>query len=97
MDYVSLDVRPQQVNKVEPDYPPLARQNKVEGRVYVKVEIDENGGVTGAQVVKGPNPDHGLFDSCVAAAKKAKFSPPMKNNMRVKTSYTLNYAFTLKK
>ncbi len=97
VDYVSLDVRPQQVNKVEPDYPPLARQNKVEGRVYVKVEIDENGGVTSAEVVRGPNPDHGLFDSCVAAAKKTKFSPGMKNNLRVKTNYTLNYAFTLKK
>lgn len=97
VDYVSLDVRPQQVNKVEPDYPPLARQNNVEGRVYVKIEIDENGSVTNAEVVRGPNPDHGLFDSCVAAAKKTKFSPPMKNNLRVKTSYTLNYAFTLKK
>jgi TonB family protein len=96
-DYVSLDVRPQQVNEIKPDYPSLARQNKVEGRVYVKVDIDENGAVTGAQVVKGPSPDYGLFDACVAAAKKTKFSPGMKNNVRVKTSYTLNYSFTLKK
>lgn len=97
VEYISLDVRPQQVNKVEPDYPPLARQNKVEGRVYVKVDIDENGGVTGAQIVRGPNPDHGLFEACLSAARKTKFSPPMKNNLRVKTNYTLNYAFTLKK
>jgi len=97
VDYVSLDVRPQQVNKVEPAYPPLARENRVEGRVYVKVDIDENGTVTSAEVVKGPNPDHGLFEACVAAAKKTKFSPGMKNSLRVKTSYTLNYSFTLKK
>jgi TonB family protein len=97
VDYVSLDIRPQQVNKVEPVYSSLARQNKVEGRVYVKVDLDEDGNVTGVDIVKGPNPDYGLFEACRNAAKKTKFSPAIKNNVRVKTNYTLNYSFTLQR
>lgn len=96
VEYFNLDVPPQIVYEEKPEYPPLARQHKVEGRVYVKVEIDENGFVINAQVVKSPEPDYGLKEASLKAAKKTKFSPPLKNNVRVKTSYTLNYLFTLK-
>lgn len=96
VEYFNLDVPPQIVYEEKPEYPPLARQHKVEGRVYVKVEIDENGFVINAQVVRSPEPDYGLKEASLKAAKKTKFSPPLKNNVRVKTSYTLNYLFTLK-
>lgn len=97
VDYLNLDVKPIVVVDIKPDYPPLARQHKVEGRIYVKVEIDENGSVTGTEILRGPDPDYGLKEACLNAAKKTKFSPAMKNGVRVKTSYTLNYLFTLKK
>ncbi|MCX7830768.1 MAG: TonB family protein, partial [Acidobacteria bacterium] len=97
VDYINLDVKPNIVVDAKPDYPPLARQNKVEGRVYVKVNIDENGAVTSAEVLRSPDPDYGVKEASIAAAKKTKFSPAMKNGVRVKTSYTLNYLFTLKK
>lgn len=97
VDYISLDVKPNIIADAKPEYPPLARQNKVEGRVYVKVEIDENGAVTKAEILKGPDPDYGIKGASLEAAKKTKFSPAMKNGVRVKTSYTLNYLFTFKK
>lgn len=97
VDYISLDVKPNIVADVKPEYPSLARQNKVEGRVYVKVDIDENGNVTNAEILRSPNPDYGLKEASLVAARKTKFSPSMKNNVRVKTSYTLNYLFTIKK
>lgn len=97
VDYISLDVKPTIVVDVKPEYPQLARQNKVEGRVYVKVDIDENGNVINAEILRSPNPDYGLKDASLKAARKTKFTPPMKNNVRVKTSYTLNYLFAIKK
>lgn len=97
VDFINLDVKPNIAVDIKPDYPSLARRNKVEGRVYVKVEIDENGNVTGAEILRGPDPDYGVKEASLSAAKKTKFSPAMKNGVRVKTSYTLNYLFTLKK
>lgn len=97
VEYINLDVKPNILVDAKPNYPPLARQHKVEGRVYVKVEIDENGTVTKAEVIKCPDPDYGLKEASLTAAKKTKFSPGIKNNVNVKTSYTINYLFTLKK
>lgn len=96
VNYVDLDTRPKQLNDVKPEYPPLARQNKVEGRVYVNVTIDENGNVVKAEVVKSPEPDFGIKDASLKAAEKIKFTPPLKNGVKVKTTTTLNFLFTMK-
>ncbi len=96
VNYVDLDTRPKQLNDVKPEYPPLARQNKVEGRVYVNITIDENGNVVKAEVVKSPDPDYGLKDASIKAAEKIKFTPPLKNGVKVKTTTTLNFLFTMK-
>ena len=44
---------PRLLKRVEPDYPPLARQARVEGSVWLKLSIGRDGRVTGSQVVAG--------------------------------------------
>lgn len=97
IDFVNVDVKPNKLNEVKPDFPPLARQNNFEGRVYIKVTIDENGKVINAEIVKCPEPDYGVKESCINAAKKLKFSPAIKNGVKVKTSMVLNFYFKMSK
>jgi TonB family protein len=62
-----------------PDYPNEAVEKCAGGIIEVRVEIDEQGAVISAEAVSG---NKILFDSAVAAARKAKFStsghPPIK-------------------
>ncbi len=88
--------RPKLIKKVDANYTPLARQNKVEGTFYVQINIDENGKVTNAEVVKGPSPDYGLKEECVKAAQKWQFSPAIKSGVPVKTQMTYPIVFKLK-
>jgi protein TonB len=60
------------VSRVEPQYPPMARQMKVTGRVQVDAYIEPDGSVEKVQVVNG-NPI--LGNAAVAAVKQWKFIP----------------------
>ena len=41
------------IKKVTPNYPPIARQMKLSGRVELTVTIDEDGGVESAKIKNG--------------------------------------------
>jgi TonB family protein len=54
-----------------PPYPQIARMNRIAGTVFVQVEIDPEGNVTGASIQQG----HPLFTGVVLkAAKRWRFS-----------------------
>lgn len=93
---LSESERPKLIKKIDASYTALARQNKVEGTFYVQINIDENGAVTSAEVVKGPSPDYGLKDECVKAVLKWQFSPAIKSGVPVKTQVTYPIVFKLK-
>lgn len=59
------------ITKTEPDYPALARQAHVAGRVTVDVFVDEQGAVENAKPVSGNLLLSGAAVNCV---KKWKFS-----------------------
>ena len=59
------------VTRVEPDYPGLAKQMKLAGRVVVDVFFDDRGNVEKVQPING-NPI--LTGAAVMAAKKWKFA-----------------------
>jgi TonB family protein len=59
-------------SKVTPEYPPMARQMKLGGKVQVDAYIDPEGNVEKVQVVTG-NPL--LTSAAVNAVKRWKFSP----------------------
>ena len=75
------------VSKVQPEYPPIGKQLKLEGAVQVEASIDERGVVESVKVISG---NVVLANSAVAAVKRWKFSP-----MPGKASATLNFTFKL--
>jgi len=75
----------------KPAYPPLARQARASGTVFVQVEVDEQGNVTSARAVSG----HPLLRaSAEAAARQAKFSPTKLSGQPVKVQGVITYNFT---
>ncbi|MFZ0593068.1 MAG: energy transducer TonB [Bryobacteraceae bacterium] len=60
------------VQKVQPTYPPIARQMNLSGRVMVDLTVAADGSVEKTDVVSG-NPI--LAGAAVSAAKRWKFNP----------------------
>jgi TonB family protein len=96
VDSWALDAKPKPEKEIKADYTPMARQNRVQGRVTLEVTVDEGGRATAAQVLKGLSPDYGIHDALVRAALATKFSPGMKDGQPVKTKYIVNLNYTMK-
>ena len=76
----------------KPNYPPLARNIRLQGSVIVQVLIDESGKVISAKVTSG----HPLFAAeAQKAAMQARFSPTMIGDNPVKVSGVITYEFKL--
>ena len=69
-----LDARKAALKKVEPEYPAMARQVRLSGRVQVDVIIDAAGNVEKVNVVRG---NALLSNSATIALKRWKFTPFM--------------------
>jgi len=78
--------------KVEPAFPPMARQLKVTGRVIVDLIIDSEGKVEKADASSG-NPL--LVNAALTAVKQWKFKSPTINGRPAKASTTLVFTFKL--
>ena len=75
-----------------PNYPPLAKQIRVQGTVTVQVLIDESGSVVSAKAVSG----HPLLIAeAVEAARRARFSPTLLSDQPVKVSGVITYNFAM--
>jgi protein TonB len=73
-----------------PGYPEVARAAKAEGEVDVRIMINEEGKVIGAEAISG----HPLLrDAAVKAAREAKFAPTRLQGEPVRVSGTLTYNF----
>ncbi len=76
----------------EPDYPALARQIRLQGKVNVQVLIDETGKVISAQAIDG----HQVFREVARnAALKAIFRPTRLGDQFVKVTGVITYNFVL--
>jgi TonB family protein len=76
----------------KPEYPVAAAARRLKGLVVVKVEIDEAGNVTAARdMCQGPP---FLSEASLAAARKARFTPPMLDGRAVKMTGVIQYNFT---
>lgn len=70
---VGGDVKPpRQITVVEPSYPPIARQARVEGVVAIDAIIDEHGNVVEARAVSGPGL---LIPAALKAVIQWKYEP----------------------
>ena len=76
----------------QPNYPPIAKQIKLQGTVSVQILIDETGKVISAEVVDG----HPMFiPETRKAALQARFTPTKLSGVPVKVSGVITYKFTL--
>ena len=88
-----VDQKARLAQKPEPVYTEAARQNQVVGTVVLKVVFTSSGNVSDIRIVSGL--PFGLTENAVAAAKKIKFYPAMKDGKRVSMWMQLEYNFNL--
>jgi TonB family protein len=80
------------VKRVNPDYPPLARQARIQGTVIMKVIIDESGDIQSLQLSSG-HPM--LAPAAIVAVKQWKYQPFLVDGVPVKVETTVQVNFTL--
>jgi len=80
------------VHKVQPQYPPLARQARIQGVVVLQALIGKDGSITGLHVVSG-HPM--LTNAALEAVKEWKYKPYFLNGEPVEVETTINVNFTL--
>jgi periplasmic protein TonB len=83
---------PRQIRRVEPAYPPLARQTHTQGTVVIEAVLDESGNVVEMKVVSG----HGLLiPAALAAVAQWKYEPTYLNDQPVAVQMYINVTFAL--
>jgi len=82
------------VSKVQPDYPPLARQARIQGSVVMQAVINKTGDVESLELVSG-HPM--LAPAALEAAKQWKYRPYLLNGkaVAVETQITVNFTLSL--
>ena len=75
-------------------YPPLARDNNIQGKVFIQFVVNEDGSVSNAKVIRG------IGSGCDAEALRVvnsmpKWKPGKQNGKAVKVYYTLPIRFLL--
>lgn len=91
--FIEVDKAPALISQLKPAYPELAKLAGIEGKVFLKLLIDENGNVEKAKVEKSVKDM--LDEAALTAAKSAKFSPALLNDKPVKVWVVLPIAFKL--
>jgi periplasmic protein TonB len=80
------------IHKVQPTYPPLARQARVQGAVVLQAVIGKDGAIQNLHVVSG-HPM--LTGSALEAVKQWRYKPYYLNGEPVEVETTINVNFTL--
>ncbi|MEO0144918.1 MAG: energy transducer TonB [candidate division WOR-3 bacterium] len=93
VEFFKVEVKPEPIRTVMPEYPEVARKAGLEGRVTVAVIVDENGNVIHAEVVNSTNK---VFEEpALKAAYQYKFKPGMMKDRKVKVRVIIPFAFKL--
>ena len=85
------EARKSVVQKVQPTYPPIARQINLSGRVVLDLIVGEDGTVEKTDVISG-NPV--LSSAAAAAGKRWKFQPFQADGKPAKTIVRVNFDFS---
>jgi periplasmic protein TonB len=65
-------------------YPPIARQQRISGRVVILVLVTEDGVVAQARIQRGVGGRSGLDGAVLDAVRSSRFRPATKNGIPVK-------------
>jgi TonB family protein len=79
--------------KVQPAYPPMARLQRVAGKVELEADINEKGEVVRAKAVSGPAM---LRSAAEEALMKWKFKPASLNGVNIASQARVSVSFNLK-
>src|SRR5262249_49317363 len=83
---------PRLITATPPQYPAIAKQNRIQGDVIIEMDIDANGNVTGEKVLSGPP---FLQAAAKDAVRRWKYEPatlndnPTPYHMQVKVHFAL--------
>jgi TonB family protein len=77
-------VEPVLVSVPHVNYPPMAKERRIGGKVVVLVQVDENGRVLEARLQQGLANQDVVNAAVMAAVRNAKFDPATKNGIPVK-------------
>ncbi len=83
---------PKAIVQTHPNYPPLARQARVQGQVLVDAILDEQGNVIDMKVVSGPPL---LYQAALDALKTWKYEPTYLNDQPIAVEMIVTITFQL--
>lgn len=75
-------------------YPEKAKEQMIEGKVFVQFIVNEEGRVVEPKVIKSPS--HILNSAALEAVQDLEFTAPKQRGQKVKVKYTLPIVFQLK-
>ncbi|MSP37524.1 MAG: energy transducer TonB [Deltaproteobacteria bacterium] len=76
-------------------YPAMALRNGVESDVTLRIEVDTQGNVTKAEILKSGGA--GFDDEALKAVKQSRFEPAQKDGQNVAAEFTFVYRFRLQR
>jgi len=80
------------VRKIQPNYPPLARQARIQGQVLLRAQISKTGDIENLQLISG-HPM--LAPAAIEAVKQWKYKPYILNGEPVEVDTEIMVNFTL--
>jgi periplasmic protein TonB len=80
------------IRRVQPAYPPLARQARIQGPVVLQAEIGRDGSIQNLRLISG-HPM--LAPAAIEAIKQWKYKPYILNGEPVEVETTITFNFTL--
>lgn len=92
VEFWMLEKKPRVLKRVLPTYPDRARQEMVEGKVFVRILVNREGRVERVERVTGPE----IFHATVTrAALQWEFTPAIQNEHPVRVWVSLPFSFEL--
>ena len=92
--FIAVEIFPEMIKEHKAEYPRLAKQAGLEGLVWVKALVDENGNVLDAIVGKTSGVTS-LDEAAVKAAYENKYKPGIQNGRPIKVWVTYKVEFNL--
>jgi len=80
------------IRQATPQYPPVARIQRIEGAVLMSVLVSESGAVQDVRVIRG---DPRLTEAAVNTVRRSGFSAGTKDGVRVKSWIPVTISFKL--
>ena len=93
--FVSYEVAPRALAWVMPEYPRLARRSGLEGTVWVKMLVDEEGHVRDVRIAKASGVNAGFERVTLEAARRTRFSPAIQTGHPIAVWISVPYRFVL--